>query len=458
MSLPSNGIFPLPLGSFERFMLEVDTARYPSVFLLRWTFAGNIDRVAFEESLIEAHRRHPLLSAVVRRSGNECPRFECLAEARPPVHWGPWDAPLDLPEHGERMLPGVEPGVRIWIRQDGSQAAMTCAFHHVFVDAAGAYRYAGDLMAHYAARTGEGGPGAVLTPLCPQRLAKREYHMKFGPAGDAQPLSGPAILSWTARLFGNSAAFVASPGKPDGRRTLSPFPSMHTIRLDGQQRDMLRRAARAQGVFTNDLLLCALFVALDRWNRGQGARRDDATIRVALPLDMRGRDDDALPAANVVSIAFLDRLAKNCRNIRELLAGIRTETIRIRNSAAGSDFIQALSLTEMAQGWLGVLARGVRSLATAVLSNTGDITRRMSAVFPKRDGKLVIGNLVLEDMGGVAPLWRGTRAVFGVTSYQDRIAIWLRCDPWRFTPATTEALLQEYVQALLDVADDSLKV
>jgi hypothetical protein len=453
-NVASNGVFPLPLGVFERFMLETDTPRYPSTFLLRWTFSGSMDRQAFEESLAEAHQRHPLLHAVVRRGRRQGTRFEYLEEARPRLSWGPWDAPLDLPEQGERIHPASEPGVRIWVRQDSSQSAVTYAFHHTFVDGVGASRYIGDLMALYAARMGEPGPAAALATLSPKGLLKREYHMKFGVAGDATSLSGPALLNWTSRLFGTSAARLASPSKAGCRTRLSPFPGMYTVRLDPQQREAVRRAARAQGVFTNDLCLAALFFTLGRWNRRHGARMLDAPIRLALPLDMRGRDDDALSAANVVSIAFLDRSAKQCRSVRELLAGVRLETIRIRNTAVGSEFIQAVSLADMMKGWLGVLARGVRSLATAVLSNTGDVTRRLSAVFPKRDGKLVVGNLLLEGTDGMAPLWRGTRAAFGISAYQKQISISLRCDPWRFTPAATESLLGEYVEALVQIAAD----
>jgi hypothetical protein len=453
MSNPTiDGVFPLPLGGFEQFMLEADSPRYPSMFLSRWTFSGTLDRQALEESLGEVGRRHPLLHAVVRRDRREGLRFEYREEARPRLSWGPPDAPLDLPEQGERIRPGVEPGVRVWVRHDDSKAVLTLAFHHSFVDGMGAARFIGDLMAFYAARMGQGANGAVLGALSPNRLAHREYHMKFGPGGEAQPLSGPAMLNWTARLFGTTAAFLASPTKTDGRTKLSAFPGMYTVQLDQQQRERLRQGARAHGVFTNDLFLAAMFLTLYRWNRRHGARMLDAPLRVALPLDMRGRDDDALPAANVVSIAFLDRLAKQCRSRRDLLAGVRTDTIRIRNSNVGSEFIQILGLTEMMKGWLGVLVRGTRCLATAVLSNTGDVTRRLSTIFPKRDGKLVVGNLVLEDQTGVAPLWRGTRAAFGLTTYAGGTTISLRCDPWRFTPAATEELLQEYVAALLDIA------
>lgn len=450
-NLELNGIFPLPLNAFERFTLKVDEKRHPSIFLGRWTFTGTIDRPAFEDSIADAQRRHPILHSVIRYDRTNGPQFVFAEAARPQLDWGPGSAPITLPATGEGVCPRQEPGVRIWVRQDGDRAAVMYAFHHTFVDVVGASRFVSDLMAGYARRMG-GEAKAELAPLTPERLPKREYHMKFGPEGEAKSMSGPTMLNWTARMFGAPTVIMSSPDGGDGRTRLSPFPDIHVCQLDTQQKEMIRKAAVAQGVFSNDLLIAALFITLLRWNRHYGRLRPSQMLRVAMPVDMRGRQDIALPAANVVSIAFLDRLPKQCREIRELVAAVRTETIRIRNEAVGSNLIQSLSLIGMVQGWLGVLVRGTRSLATAVLSNGGDQSRRLSAFFPKRDGKLVIGNLVLEDLDGVPPLWRGTRAAFGVGAYAGHMTISLRCDPWYFAPATTEKLLKKYIEVLFEVA------
>jgi hypothetical protein len=89
---------------------------------------------------------------------------------------------------------------------------------------------------------------------------------------------------------------------------------------------------------------------------------------------------------------------------------------------------------------------GERCFATAVLTNVGDPTRRFSVRFPRQeDNRLVIGNLLLENILGSPPLRPLTRAGAAITAYGGRLTLSLRCDPHCFSREQTRDLLAAYV-------------
>ena len=98
-----------------------------------------------------------------------------------------------------------------------------------------------------------------------------------------------------------------------------------------------------------------------------------------------------------------------------------------------------------------VLSRNV-CLATVVLSNAGDPSRRFTAKFPRQSGRIVCGNLVLEAITGVPPLRVKTRAAFSISQYDRRLAVSLRCDPHYFRLEDTATLLDIYVRRLCQSA------
>lgn len=54
-------LFPLPLTTFEKYMLLDDRADYPMAFVIQLKLSGELRRSAFESSLEETLSRHPLL-------------------------------------------------------------------------------------------------------------------------------------------------------------------------------------------------------------------------------------------------------------------------------------------------------------------------------------------------------------------------------------------------------------
>ncbi len=76
----------------------------------------------------------------------------------------------------------------------------------------------------------------------------------------------------------------------------------------------LRRAAADAGATLNDLLLRDLFLTVRSWQAAAGAEPGRKRLRILMPQNLRTRDDRGLPAANVMSFAFLTRRADQWRS------------------------------------------------------------------------------------------------------------------------------------------------
>jgi hypothetical protein len=94
-----------------------------------------------------------------------------------------------------------------------------------------------------------------------------------------------------------------------------------------------------------------------------------------------------------------------------------------------------------------ILSRNI-CLATAVLSNAADPSRRFTAKFCRQSGRIACGNLVLDAITGVPPLRLKTRASFSISQYNRRLTVSLRCDPYYFRLEDTAKLLEIYVRRL----------
>src|SRR5690554_5711716 len=89
----------LELTPFEKYMILDDRPRYPMTFVFQLTFEGSCDREALATACDLAIRRHPLLTAALKRQGWRLvwtPRENSSV----PIQWIAWDTPPPLPPGG----------------------------------------------------------------------------------------------------------------------------------------------------------------------------------------------------------------------------------------------------------------------------------------------------------------------------------------------------------------------
>ena len=155
-----------------------------------------------------------------------------------------------------------------------------------------------------------------------------------------------------------------------------------------------------------------------------------------------------MPAANLTSYTFLTRDINKWVSSDDLLSSIQAETQSIKSRRSGTKFMSLVAWASRRQRLLPYLAARNICLATVVLSNAADPSRRFTAKFKRNAGRIVCGNLVLESISGVPPLRAKTRATFSISQYDRRVTVSLRCDPHCFTTDNTATLLELYMRRL----------
>ncbi len=439
-------VFPLHLTPLEKLLRADDHYRYPMTFVLEMVFSGTIDRPAFEAALTEALARHPLLASHIRPAKRNVPCWVSANGHKPPVDWGSEHDPPTCP-NGEWIDLEHEVGLRIWIRQSPSQARLITQFHHACCDGVGAYQFLGDLLALYAAHVAPDVAHPSLKPIDLSRLRGRAHGCMEIATSNQFGRQARSSLSHAYDMLGRGCTPLR-PATTNTNGQAPPFPGIHSLAFDQDEHRRLRQAADQLGVTFNDLLLHELFFVMHDWNAEGKPHKGGDRYRVMMPVCLRGRADGQTPASNIIGYTFVTRQARQLDDARQHLQGIRDETAQLKNRHEAKRFVDTVAAAATIPGLLPSVTRIPRTLATAVFSNLGDPTRRFTTRFPRKDGRLVCGNLTLEEVAGIPPMRPKTRATFLILSYNLNLTINLRCDPKRFTSSDTQQLLSIYTERL----------
>ena len=444
-------LFPLPLTAFERYMLDDDRADYPMAFPTQFEFSGDIRRSALEAAIEETLPRHPLLCARVEYLKHRGPCFVHAAGQMPPLDWDVEGVPLRFP-NGEAIDLTREVGLRFWVRKGDGTAVLTAQFHHACCDGIGTMRFLGDLFAAYAMRTGAEGAGPIIKPLDVEQLRTRgEFHIEY-PEPVSQTKAIWSTVCETAKWAVRRPTPLAVPTQLGNERTgeigNGGYPGIEVHRFDMHQSRLLRQTATRLGATLNDLLLRDLFQTMWEWNEQYGPGRMGKWMQINMPQNLRTHARDGMPAANKMSYVFLTRRTSGLRDAQALLDGIRWETKIIKDWSLGLYFIVGLSCVQKVPGLYRWIAGRNRCFATTVLSNLGDLNRRLVVAFPRDGGRSVVGNLRLENCRMVPPLRSMTHAALLATMYANCLHINVRCDPHRFPPGASRELLSRYIQKI----------
>ena len=366
----------------------------------------------------------------------------------PAVDWAPRGTPIRC-EAGEGFDLKREPGLRFWVRVDAERTDITIQVHHACTDGTGVYRFLGDLLAAYGQLTSVNGEFPAFGELDARLLRGRRTRIAEVAVSDSRTRFITSGLAEAWKVFGHRITPLHPPQRPDFGRALTDFPGFETITFSQDEHKRLRAAAAAHGAMLNDLLLAHMLCVMRAWNRQHGTSHRDGRLRIMMPSDLREKQDYLMPAANMTAYTFITRHQRDCNHpYPELIRSVRDETLRIKNRRLGTKFVDALMLAEHSPAVLRFLLGLKRCSATAILSNIGDPTKRFTSHLPRHQGKIISGNLVLEDIVGVPPMRASTHATLAVFSYLRRLTLCLRCNPYAFAPADTRAFLQVYADSI----------
>ena len=451
MKRVSAAMFPMRLSCFEEYMLHDDRPSHPMAGVFRLRFAGHLHRGAFEAALAVAVQRHPLLRATVDRTRKRRPRWIDHPDWCPEVQWQAETNRYGFPSATYIDLT-QEPATRVWVvdRQDGHDVVLQS--HHCCADAIGMSKVFEDLLIGYAMHQGNAGCEVSLRELHPQRLMHRG-----SPGLTAwkllKMLHKQAVGLFGAREFAmRSPVPLASPiGHVDEASPPPTFPNPQTYNFDPSETQCLINAAKSQRVTVNDLLVRDLFLAIGTWrqNRNLGGERD--WLRFSIPMNLRTVEDEQMSMANCVSMVFLDRQPCSFSDPDQLLKSIQEQMRLIRRLELQYTFVLSLALLRFMPGGLSRSTAVGKCQSTSCLSNLGPVLALTP--LPRRDGRIVSGNAVLESVDYVIPLRPHLNAAFCVYTYAGRLRVLMHCDPRVIADEDSAALLETYTRQIRRTID-----
>ena len=446
-------LFPLHLTPFEYYMDIEDRSRYPMTFVVQFEFSGSVNRDSMETALDVALDRHPLLQAILRtaKQNSEC---WVLADEKIRIDWGGLDDDIEFVDD-EFIDLRKEPGLRIWIRHDSKRAVLTSQFHHAVCDGIGSYQFLGDMLAVYTRET-----GGSLEEELPQ-LDASTLRLRGKSSYDPQQFRDnrgrfrSEFGEWMRLLFGRVSPL--RPVKRSAYKSKSSFPSIQSVTFDKSVYRKIRLAAADLGQTPNDMLVEKLFISLQQWNKRQGAGGWGRWLSVMMPMDLRESAQQMFPAANIVSYALIRRKCKVVRDAKALRDGLREELASLKRNRHSTRFMNMVASAPQRPFAMKATLAGERCFSTAVLSNTGDPTKRFYVQFPREKGAVRCGNLLLKRISGVPPMRPKTRASISIFTYRRELTICVRCDRHHFTPSDTQAFVDMYAENVRRILEPSSK-
>jgi hypothetical protein len=440
--------FPLAFTPMEYYYWCDDRRDYPTCFPLELRFSGALDRNRFAAAWTAAIDRQPLLRALVDDSGSR----PMWIEGKGPIPEFDWaEEGVAIAESAERIDLTETPGIQCWLRIGSASSRVLFRFHHACCDGLGALQFVEDLLIHYHREVHGTENGIALRSLRPDQLSRRGTFAQIAarPSFWLRLRYALAISSFWAPLMWRHPAPLARSADCAGAETKVTDHSFVTELLNKETVKSLRQKASARGVTLNDLLLHDLFVVVGKWQRHNGGRASD-WLRVNVPVSLRAPGDRVLPATNRLSYGFLTRRLRDCRAGACLLQSIHAEMTKIRNKILALRFMGGVAVAGGVRGMLKWFLSRKRTYATIVFSNLGRVLNVKQ--LPRRQRRLVCGDVLLEQVSGVPPIRPLTRASIAVIAYADDMSVSLQGDLKYFDSAAVSALLESYVARLKQTA------
>ena len=410
------------LTPFEEYMFWDETPAFPMSSWQKLHFSGRLDLDLLRESLAAAVLRHPLMTArvaLVRGKPywdlrNTEPEIVCFDRA---------DEEKTLPMPEIQKTSGLKVYYRAYEEEGREQTDLAFAVHHSVSDGIGILSFMENIFLNYASKKGTPIRPDAFPPISPEsmreRLAPQQTWRRYF------KLLTYGVKSTRDMLLHDAKPYL--PIKKIDYDTPNPRPVLYdSLILSPEQTRVYIAAAKRRGWSLNDILLCDFFRSCGDFERKYVPDKN-RWIRVAVPIDMRLPETPPLFATNVVSMVFLDRRPSQITDSEEFGDGIHRETQWIKKTDQGYTLLVNLRSKRNTFGGLKIVLHGRRCWSTTVLSNLGIIFR--TTPLPRtEDGRLIVGNAVLESFCGMPPIRAKTFTGWGVWTYAGRLGMAMRYD------------------------------
>ncbi len=450
-----------PLTPFERFMWFDDRPDFPLVFQVDLCFDGPIDPQTMREAFRFAIGRHPLLRSTVQGSGcdaawvastSDWPELRVFSKAADDE---PGLAAIDLT---------ASPGLRGWMRETSVGWDIKLLFHHACCDGQGARMFIQDMVLAYAVLQGVSEHRSPFFTIDISHLDRRgSYPSTVGRA---------RTFTWRLQNF---LQFFLRPPRPtlrgveserreraadgSGVNVAEIRAGICSYTFSADEVAKLQDPQRRDGTSLNDVAVAILFSVIGEWQRRHGAA-PGSWVRISVPCDLRGREDERMPAANRYTYVFLNRRLRNCQSWSTLLEGVKAELQERLQTRFGVNFLGHLSLLAARPRLMRRVLNGKACFATAVLTNLSDPSRRLRKRLPVDDDKFfwLDGARCYDLRVRTPPLRPQTHWGVGIFEYAGRVTVTFRYNTATMSEAEATNVLDRYIESWrewLDVTSTS---
>jgi hypothetical protein len=335
----------------------------------------------------------------------------------------------------------VRPGVFLTACQTAAGTDLLFQFHHSCCDGKESFSFIGDVFAAYTALSDPSSP--TISSEHPSEEQKADKRDGVGSSWRNLPRAIRRVrrILESMRVFFKRSPLPLIPEGPachEGSVSPDILASCSTV-FDAVETERLLFAARQQGVMGNDLLVRDIFLAIGNWIRRYAPVDNRDWLRFCVPVDIRMHEEFRDFKGNGASYIFLDRRLCDLNDPDRLLSGIHQEMEVVKGKRLDLTFIKGLRILSMFPGarkW--ILARKTCQ-ATCVVTNLGRVLNRHR--LPRREGRIVLGEGVLENIEILAPLRPFTSVAFAIHYYARRLAITLHYDSRVLSKGQAEDLL-----------------
>jgi NRPS condensation-like uncharacterized protein len=435
--------FQFFLTPFEEYMLVDNHPVYPMSCFMQLRFHGRFDIEFLSKSLQNVLKVHPLLCSVTEKtpSGRFC--------------WKPFEGTIEIRRgtfHAEGIRLEHEPALKITLEeQTDQQSDLWFEVHHSASDAVGMQRFIEDLLIEYSVQKG------FLTseifpprePADPVLLQHRgNYGQTFGTFFRNLPRQIWGLERARTFLFNRIVSLVTQ--KPDLSKSLPPagYPAIFRRELSEDETKKVRTFAKSEKVTINDFLLRSVFLTMNDWRQQEKTDGHEGRLRVAVPTNLRTPKDYLMPAANIVSMVFLDRKPNCIRNDLSFLQKIHREMRHIKNCNLGLALIYGLTVYRKLFGSYKKMINQNRCWTTATVSNLGLLFHQTPC--PCRNNHLLFDKeLELLEIHSVPPIRPQTVLGVCASSYANRLTIDMQYDSELLNTTQAKKLFDLLIDYLL---------
>lgn len=432
---------------FEHYMLADDRPSHSMTCHIRFWFRGIFNPDFFKQALTQVLPRHPIFQMTIVGSSRDPTRKIYWQHpghlTMPFISWAETGAPIDAPPGGFAQNLYEEIGLRFWVRYDQGgdepRTMMLVQFHHSVCDGIGLFQFMEDLLIAYGSLSGV--PVPRMRPIDPKAFLRRG---DFGLSADDWSARKSIDIARAAKFFKSRARPLAYDRKQSASLAkTADLLASERIMLAPDVLHRLRAGARDRKASVNDAMIHDLFLTLADWNQALGDTKDD--IRVAMATSLRGASEEAMSAANVVSMVFLNRSHGEIAD-DTLLESIIDETNLIKKNRLGVVLPRVIRRLGRYPAAIDRFLKIPICSATAVLTNLGRPFAHSPLTGP--DGLLRVGSITLESLETLPPVRPKTRASISVNYYGGSLSVTLRYDSTVLTKKQAVELLGNFTARL----------